>query len=367
MGLYAELGIRPVINARGTLTALGGSVMDPAVLQAMTEASTAFVDLVALQHRAGERIAGLLGVEAACVTSGAAAGLTIATAAFMAKDRIDAILALPDTAGLRDEVVVLKSHRMLYDQAILLAGARFVEVGVTSSATIEQVDAAITDRTAGLFWAAEASTMRGSLPLAALAERAQARGVPVLVDAAAELPPPGNVRRFLDEGADLVVFSGGKEIGGPQSSGLIVGREPYVSHCHANSFPHHGIGRGMKTDKETIAGLVKAIELWVLRDYDAIFEQWNAAVAAVLDSMAGLAEVTAERGFPTEPGIQPTVIPRAYLTHRTRPAVDLQAELLRHDPPIAVGIEQDRLAINPQCLKPEELPILLTALTNLLA
>ncbi|WP_152363156.1 aminotransferase class V-fold PLP-dependent enzyme [Microlunatus speluncae] len=365
MSLYADLGLRPVINARGTLTVLGGSVMDPAVLQAMTEASTAFVDLVLLQRRAGERIAGLLGVEAACITSGAAAGLTIATAALMAGDRIDAIRALPDTTGLRDQVVVLKSHRILYDQAVLLAGARFVEVGVTSAATPEQVAAAITDRTAGLFFVEEASTMRGSLPLGELITLAHDRGVPVLVDAAAELPPADNVRHYLDLGADLVVFSGGKEIGGPQSSGLIVGREPYVGHCHANSFPQHGIGRGMKTDKETIAGLVKAVELWVGRDYDLIFEQWNAVVDTVLERFAGIPELTVERGFPTEPGIQPTVIPRAYLTHATRPAADLQTALLDRDQPVAVGIENGRLAVNPQCLKPDEVPILITALQEL--
>ncbi len=366
MSLYADLGLRPVINARGTLTALGGSLMDPAVLQAMAEASTAFVDLVALQDRAGARIAELLGVEAACVTSGAAAGLTIATAACLAGDRIEAIRALPDTTGLRDQVVVLQSHRILYDQAVLLSGARFVEVGVTSAATIEQVAAAITDRTACLFFVEEASTMRGSLPLAELAALAHDREVPVLVDAAAELPPTGNVRRFLDQGADLVVFSGGKEICGPQSSGLIVGREPYIRHCHANSFPHHGVGRGMKTDKETIAGLVKAIELWVGRDYDAIFEQWNDIVDTILEPFAGFAEITAARGFPTEPGIQPTVIPRAYLTHATRPAADLQAALLERDQPVAVGVENGRLAVNPQCLKPTEVATVITALREVL-
>lgn len=364
MGVYSKLGIRPVINARGTLTALGGSVMDPAVLEAMAEASTAFVDMTELQRRAGERIAELLGVEAVCVTAGAAAGMTIATAAFMARDRPEAILALPDTGGLRDQVVVLKCHRILYDQAIRVAGASFVEVGVTSSASIEQVDAAITDRTACLFFAAEASGMRGSLPLSELAACAHAHGVPVLVDAAAELPPPANVRRFLDEGADLVVFSGGKEIGGPQSSGLIVGRTPFIGHCHANSFPNYGIGRGMKTDKETIVGLVTAVELWVRRDYDAVFEQWDAAVATILTGVAGIPGVSAERGFPSEPGIQPTVIPRAYLSHAACPAADLQSALLTRESPVAVGIENGRLAVNPQCLKPDELPVVVAALQD---
>ena len=364
MGVYSRLGIRPVINAQGTVTALGGSVMDPAVLAAMAEASTAFVDMVELQRRAGERIAELLGVEAACVTSGAAAGLTIATAAFMARDRPEAILALPDTDGLRDQVVVLKCHRILYDQAIRVSGAAFVEVGVTSAASIEVLDAAITDRTGCVFFAAEASGMRGSLPLRAVAACAHARGVPVLVDAAAELPPPGNVRHFLDEGADLVVFSGGKEIGGPQSSGLIVGREPYIGYCHANSFPHYGIGRGMKTDKETIVGLVTAVELWVQRDYDAVFDQWDATVATILTGMAGIPEVTAERGFPSEPGVQPTVIPRAYLSHAACSAADLQSALLNLDPPVAVGVENGRLAVNPQCLRPGEIPVVVAALQD---
>ena len=367
MGVLEDLGVHPIINAQGTLTELGGSLMHPDVLAAMCEAAIAFVDLEELHRRAGDRIAQLLGVEAACVTAGAAAGLTIAAAALMAGDRLDAILALPDTGGLRDQVVVLKSHRIRYDQAVRLSGARFVEVGVTSWTGIEQVAGAITERTAGLFFSAEAAGLRGSLPLRDLAALARARGVPVLVDAAAELPPASNISRYLDEGADLVVFSGGKEIGGPQSSGFVVGSAELIGFCRANAFPHYGVGRGMKTDKETVAGLIKAVELWVARDYDAIFREWQRIVDAVVEGVARLPDVKAERGYPTEPGTQPAVIPRAYLSHRTRPAVELRSALLRHQPAIAVGVENGRLAINPQCLARAEVPLVVNALVGVLS
>lgn len=363
-GLYQRLGVRTVVNGEGTVTALGGSLMHPEVLEAMREASTAFVDMRELHHRAGLAIAELLDVPAVCITSGAAAGLTVASAAFIAGDRADGVLALPDTREMRDEAVVLKAHRILYDQAIRTSGARFVEVGVTSAATLAEVEAAFSERTGFLFFAAEAATMRGSLPFADMADLAHRHRIPVLVDAAAELPPVNNVTRFLDEGADLVVFSGGKEIRGPQSSGFIVGSETYVRRCEMHAFPNHAIGRAMKMDKETIAGLVRAVELWVERDYDGIQAEWSAMVDDLLAALDGLPGVVAERGYPTEPGIQPTVIPRAYIRHAEVSANELRNRLLARSCPVALGVEGGRLAVNPQCLTPDDLDVVRAALTD---
>ena len=361
MGVYERLGVRPMINAWGTITKVGGSRMHPQVLEAMTEASRSFVDIHVLQEQAGREIARLMGVEAATVTSGAAAGLAIATAACMARrDPVD-ILRLPDTSSMADEVLVLKAHRVLYDQALRLAGGRLVEIGVSSFASIEQVEAAVSDRTAMFFYAAESAGTRGSLPLADISAVMKRHHIPVVVDAAAELPPTSNLTAFLATGADLVVFSGGKEIRGPQSSGLILGDAEMIGWCRANSYPDHGVGRSMKVDKETIVGLVKAVELFIQRDYDAIYADWERMVGLMVEALADVPDLEVRRGLPTQPGIQPADIPRAYCRPRSTTATVLQQRLRDGEPAVLAGVEGDELALNPQTLEHDEIPAVAAA------
>lgn len=367
MGVYRDLGVSPVINVLGTVTMVGGSRMDPRVLDAMSEAAGSFVNMRELHRNAGRTIAQLVSAEAACVTSGAAAGLAIAAAACMAHADPAKILQLPDTTGMPNEALVLKAHRILYDQAIRLAGAEFVEVGVTSFASLEQVEASITNRTALFLYAAEASSMRGSLPLRDLAVLLRHHGIPLVVDAAAELPPVSNLSAFLSDGADLVVFSGGKEIGGPQSSGLILGATQLIEDCNANCFPNYSIGRAMKTDKETIVGLVKAVELFVQRDYDAIFDRWEKIVDAVVSAVNGLPGCTARKGHPTEQGIQPKEIPRAYITADNLSGAELLDRLLRGEPSVVAGMEDSEIALNPQCMTETEVQPLIDALITALS
>lgn len=352
--VYARLGVRPVLNAWGTVTRVGGSRMHPDVLRAMDEASTSFVDLGELHAAAGRRVAQLLDADAACITCGAAAGLAIAAAACIAGTDRASILRLPDTAGLRDEVIVLKSHRILYDQAVLLAGARFVEVGVTSAAEISQLIAAITPRTAMVLYVAEAMPLRGSIALREVTRALEGTGIPVVVDAAAELPPRRNLRAFLDDGADLVVVSGGKELRGPQSSGMILGRADLIEACSANAFPNYGIGRAMKTDRETIVGLVRAVELYLERDEAADLERWGGmtdSMVRLLDAHPGL---SARRGFPTEPGVQPVSIPRAYVSCVGVASSELLARLRAGEPSVVASLDGDELVLNPQCLADDE-------------
>lgn len=363
---YADLGVRPALNAWGTVTRVGGSRMDPRVLAAMTEASRGFVDMGQLHEAASARIAGLLGAEAACITCGAAAGLAISTAACIAGRDPARILQLPDTTGLADEVVVLKSHRILYDQAVLLAGARFVEVGVASAATVEQVLAAVGERTAMLLYVAEAVPLRGSIPLREIADALRGTGVPVVVDAAAELPPTANLRSFLADGADLVVVSGGKELRGPQSSGIIIGRPDLIAACAANAFPNYGIGRSMKTDKETIVGLVTAVELFAARDEDAVTRRWERMVARMVEAVSAHPGCDARRGFPTEPGVQPAGIPRAYLRPRQLGAQALLERLRAGEPSVIASASGDELVLNPQCLDDDEVEPLIAALLSAL-
>lgn len=359
MSVYEELGVRPLINAWGTVTAVGGSLMAPEVLEAMREASTAFVDLHALQRRAGERIASLLGADAACVTSGAAAGLTVAAAACMTRLAPDHRAQLPVTTDLPDECLMLRSHRNRYDKAASMSGIRIVEVEGTS---IDDVHAAITDRTAMFLYMAESEDSPGSLALTAVAAAMRAHRIPVVVDAAAELPPRSNIPRYLGGGADLLVLSGGKEIRGPQSSGLILGGAELITQCAAHAYPHHGIGRGMKTDKETIAGLVKAVELFAQRDEDALFARWERAIDDIVTALSVNDDVSVRRHTPVGPGIQPTVIPRAYITPVRRSSEKVAELLLAGDPAVAVGIDGADIAINPQCLSADQIPLVIRAI-----
>jgi L-seryl-tRNA(Ser) seleniumtransferase len=364
-GAYERLGVTPMINAWGTITKVGGSRMPPQVLEAMTEASRSFVDIYLLQERAGQEIARMLGVEAAMVTAGATAGLAISAAACMAHDDPVKILELPDTSSMANEALTLKAHRVLYDQGLRISGAHFVEVGVSSFASIEQVEAAITDRTAMFFYAAEAASTRGSLPVDAIANVLRKYGIPMIVDAAAELPPKSNLTRFLEEGADLVVFSGGKEIRGPQSSGLILGREEMISWCRANSYPDHGVGRSMKVDKETIVGLVTAVELFMQRDYDQTYKDWYDMVGQMVEALSNVTGLEVRSGLPTQPGIQPADIPRAYVRSRGVPAEVLQLRLREGTPPILAGVEGDELALNPQTLERSEVEAVIAAVSSL--
>jgi uncharacterized pyridoxal phosphate-dependent enzyme len=366
MSIYDRLGVRKIINGGGTLTKLGGSRMAPDVLAAMNEAAGAFVDLRELHTKAGEKIAEWLGVEAACITAGAAAGIAISAAACMTRGEIHNVLQLPDTTGMPSEVLMLKSHRILYDQALLVSGARVREIGMTSGAHLAQVEAVVSDRTAMFLYIAENERMRGSIPLPEIVRVLKKHNVPVVVDAAAEIPPAANVKKYLDQGADLVIFSGGKEFRGPQSSGLILGNKQLIAACDANCCPNYSIGRPMKIDKETIAGLTKAIELFVQKDYAQEMKRWENMDATMAAAFSGLPGTFVRIGFPVEPGIQPVDIPRVYVRPGRMTAQQLQDKLLALDPMIYVDVQGDENVINPQCLEDAEVDSVIGAIAGLL-
>ena len=251
MDIYTQLGIRPIINASATLTKLGGSLMPPEVMEAMAAASRHFVDLNVLQRAVGDRIAALTGNEAAYVSSGAAAGLTLATAACIAGKDPAAIAQMPDLTGLKNEVIIHRTHRNGYDHAVRQAGVRVVEIGSQAGTTAQDLEQAISAQTVAIFWFQGAMTGHGDLPLPEVIRVAKDHDIPVIVDAAAQLPPVSNLWHFTVElGAALVVFSGGKDLRGPQSSGLILGRRDLIEACALNGCPNHSIGRPMKVGKE---------------------------------------------------------------------------------------------------------------------
>jgi len=231
--IFAELGVRPVVNAAGTVTRLSGGVMAPEVAEAMRQASLACVDMVELQAAASREIRAATGA-AGIVTSGASAAVLLGAAACLAGLDPGRMNRLPEVVDGRCEFIAVRSQRNMYDRALVVAGARIVEVGIPDrvsgpgvrDAGAWEIEDAITAKTAGIYYLAEA---RSRPALRDVVSVAHAHSLPVLVDAAAQLPPAGNLRRFLQEGADLVCFSGGKAIGGPQASGILCGRADLVA------------------------------------------------------------------------------------------------------------------------------------------
>lgn len=363
--VYADLGMRRVVNAAATLTRLGGSLMPPPVVEAMVAASRSFVELPELQRRVGERLARMTRNEAAYVCSGAAAGLTLATAACVTGTDPVAIARLPgDLAGLKDEVVVHRSQRNGYDFAVRQTGVRLVEIGFAGGTQAWELEAAIGERTAAVLYFAGAHFERGALPLATTIEIATRRGVPVIVDGAAQIPPASNLWRFTEMGAALAVFSGGKGLCGPQSSGLVVGRADLIEGVRRNGPPNSAIGRPMKVGKEEMVGLMAAVEWYLSLDEPALIERYERQVARVVEAAGRVPGVTAQRDFPSEAG-QP--MPRALVRFDAQRLGFDRDEVVRRlgegDPYVEVSISgTDGIWINPQTLSEAEVAIVIDRL-----
>ena len=355
LDIYDKLGVKKLINAEGTLTILGGSLMEPVVLDTMVAASKHFVDLNEMLEKSGEYIANLLGVEACCITSGASAGLTLSTAACITGTDPAKIRQLPDLQGLKNEVLIQKSHRNGFDHAIRHAGATLVEFGLIKETYPWELKAAISDRTAAIVHFVEFENDR-NLPLSEVISIAKETGIPLIVDAAAELPPVENLSRFFHMGADLTVFSGGKDLCGPQSSGLIVGRRDLIDACALNANPNYSIGRAMKVGKEEIAGLVVALELYLAQDFAAEEKMWEDMVSHIVKRLSGIPGLDARRVAPSEPGIQPNWIPRVHLEWEKGKiplnSREVKSLLRQGKPGIAVGATSTGVFVNPQTLKP---------------
>lgn len=330
---FAAFGVSRVLNASGTLTRLGGAIVAPEVAAAMAAAAQASVDIVSLQTAACRAIVRATGAEAGMVTTGASAALTLAAAAAIAGLDPARMQRLPHTAGLANEIVMARTHRNGYDRALQTAGAVIVDVGTNDRGTgagirgLEdwEVEAAIGPRTIAIAAAANRDTLGDVARLARLAER---HNLPLIVDAAAQLPPKDNLRRFIAEGATLVAFSGGKAIGGPQASGILAGRrdliasallqqidmdvEPgafvappeFFGNARPPALPRHGIGRGFKASKEAIAGLLTALDRFAACDQAAVVRRTESRLLAMASALAGLAGVSTS--------ILPAGKPRAY-------------------------------------------------------
>jgi D-glucosaminate-6-phosphate ammonia-lyase len=315
--VYERLGVPTIINAKGPSTRLSGGIMRAEVAAAMVEASQHCVDMAALQARASERIAAATGAEAGLVTSGAAAGLLLGAAACVTGLDPGRMNRLPDTRGMRSEVVMVRSQRNFYDHALRAAGVQLIEVGLPdrfAGAGVRDAEAweiadAIGERTAAVHWVAGRHARPALEEVVAVAQRA---GVPVLVDAAAQLPPAANLRRFVAAGADLVAFSGGKAIGGPQASGILCGRRDlimaaalqsldldvfyeqwappaaFIDKARLKGLPQHGIGRSCKVGKEEIVGLLVALRLFIEENAGERRRRWRRLMEELADGLRDL-------------------------------------------------------------------------------
>ncbi len=294
--VYRRIGVRPFINARGTWTYLSGSLELPEVRRAMDAAAHHFVDMFELQRAVGKRLAELSGSESGMVTSGAAGAMAAATAACIAGTDPAKIWQLPDTTGLKSEVVML-GGRSAFDNAIRLVGAKLVLAHAT-----EQLRTAISEKTAMVY-----TTWRDErLEKALLVTRAA--GVPLLLDDAAGIPPIENLSRYAKAGVDLYCFSGGKGLRGPQCAGLLLGRKSLIEAALANSCPWEGsVCRAMKVGKEEIIGMLAAIEAWQHADMSLLNKAWRQRVEKIAKLVETVPGVTTAIEIPEDGNSYPTL------------------------------------------------------------
>lgn len=345
--VYRRLGIEPVINGIGTVTVLGGSLMPPEVTDAMVAASRNFVPLPELQERAGDHVARLIGVPAAMISAGAASAMTCGTAAAIAGDDDEKLRMLPDTTGMKNEVIQQRAHLTGYQAQLELVGAKIVWVD-----TREEAEAAINERTAMMFFLNFADP-RGEIGRAEWIDIAKAHNVPTLNDAAADIPPPERLHSYVEEGFDMVAFSGGKGLMGPQATGLLLGRPDLIGAARKAISPFGGIGRGMKVGKEEIVGLVAAVERYVSLDHDAERRELDARAALISGVLGSVNGLSLETHVPEIANHVPHVVVSWDESGLGVTSEDAVARLLEGDPPIAVSRSgEGRLRISTWMLRP---------------
>jgi L-seryl-tRNA(Ser) seleniumtransferase len=352
--IRADLGLRPVINVSGTMTSLGASIVVPEAVEAVSAILTEFVELGDLHRRASRVIAELTGAEAGFVTASCSAAISLSVAASMTGSDLAAIERLPDTTGLKNEVVIQSGHMISYgapvEQGIRLTGAKVVPVGQATSASAYHLRGAINERTAAAVYVVSHHVVDyAQIPLKIFAEVAHERGVPVIVDAASEYDLAG----FLADGADLVLYSGHKFLGGP-TSGIVAGSKALVRDVYLQN---RGIGRGMKVGKEGIVGALAALSAWKSRDHEGIRARERLALDCWVEALAGKPGVTAE--IVPDPTNNP--LDRLKLTvdpaEARISAWDLADRLAAGDPPVIVRdheVEHGYFYLDPCNLHPGE-------------
>ncbi len=384
MSIYHELGLEPIINALGAVTRLGGAPMPDAVLEAFVAAGRESAPLDELQAAASRILAKATGAEAGIVTSGAAAALMLGSAAILTGYDLGRIERLPHCEGFPCEFVVAREQRNGYDHAVRASGARLVEVGfneIVAGAGVRRTEAweytaAFGPMTAGVLYVYDAAARPS---LAEVVEVAHRRGLPVLVDAAGELPPRSNLRSIVATGTDLVAFSGGKAIRGPQATGILCGRrdligpaavqmldmddhyelwEPpsdLIDKARLGGIPRHGIGRALKVSKEQIVSLLTALKLFLGGVYDAdlpLQTRWLERIAAALEGLPVACRINQPADAQSLPLLEIALVG----ANRSALAIEICRRLRKGKPPVYVGhglLHEGKLTVNPLHLNEE--------------
>jgi len=371
MHIYNKLNVNTIINAAGTYTELGGTLMPDEVKEAMLEAAEKYVNIYELQQQAGKYIAKLLDIEAVFITSGAAAGIFLSTAACLAGSDPARIAKLPDTINISNEVIIHRSHYNHYLQLVRAAGAKLVEIGSPLRGTsIWELEDAIREKTAAVLYFV-AYERSGDIPLQDFINVAHKSNVPVIVDAAAELPPVRNFKNFNDLGADLVLFSGGKALRGPQNSGLILGKSNLINSCMLQSSPNERLGRPLKVSKEVIAGLVVAVERFLKLDHSKEIEKCNIILDYIKEKLSSEETINMSRVYKNH---NAAPIPKLNIKFDLKRLGVMRQEitdrLIAGNPPIYFGKPKnslDTLTVNPFVLIPGDEKIIVNRLKDVLS
>ena len=350
--LFKELGVRPIINANVTMTFLSGSLMLPEVLEAIESTSHDFANMHELQDKAGAKIAEMLHCEAAMVTSGAACAMTLATAAAMTGSNQELIDLLPDIPGPRREVIIQKSHRYVFDHAIRITGAKFTEVEGP-----EEMDKAFNANTVmTLFFNAAREHGVSHEEFVTISKK---HNIPSLIDAAADVPPVENLFKYQEIGFDLVTFSGGKMIRGPQSAGLLFGRKDLIEAAKLNHSPHEcPIGRPMKVNKEEIFGMYVALKSYLERDHKKEWQEWLDRAKHISSKLSSIPSIKCETVVNTGPA---NAFPSLRVTW-DRETIKLTPREVKDalesgTPSIVAGARGEALGIGVVLLRPEQVDI----------
>lgn len=368
--IYERIGVKPIICATGPITKVGGSIVDSSVIEAMNEAALYNVDIIELEKKVSNKIAKITNNEAAFICAGAASGIVLATAACMAgKDKYK-IQKLPDSSDMKNEVIVHQSHHNPYELQVCQAGAKLKSIGYNNETHTWQLEGAFNENTAAVmyFFFRGGYRIRGAaLPLEKVIKISHDKGIPVIVNAAAQIPPVENLWKYTNMGADLVIFSGGKGLKGPQGSGLVFGKTELIEACRLNASPNYAIGRSMKVTKEEIVGLLIAVERYIKSDHIAIESQWDSQIQKCINAFEKINGINAFKDFYNG---QPIPICKVKFNKIRQKSIlkIIIDKLKKWDPPIfARGDtdDEDVLIINPSAMQLGQEEIIINAIEQI--
>jgi D-glucosaminate-6-phosphate ammonia-lyase len=358
--IYQRIGVEPIINCKGTFTIISGSQSLPEVKKALDEASRHYVHLDELMDGVGRRLAELTQAEWGIITGGCAAALTHATAACIAGANPEKMQRLPILAGLKNEVVMPRASRNVYDHAIRMTGVKMI-----TPSTREEFLAALGPATAMVALLGEAMPQH-PMPLKEMTAAAHKHGIPVIVDAAAERLTIPNV--YLGAGADMVAYSGGKCLRGPQCSGVLLGKKDLLQAAWINSAPHHAFGRSLKVGKEEIMGMLAAVEAWTKRDHKAEWKQWEGWLETIRGKVSAIPTVRTEVLQPDGPSNYAPQLRVSWDAAKLRiTGQQLSDALLKGGPRILIPAEESSITVMPYMMMPGDDQIVAPRVAELLA